>query len=476
MEPNGLPLRTGWNRAGGRQEPCPEEKRAVGFRRLPALRDGRVGEAGRSMADTDTVAKYRRSIATRIEWSLRTNQPEQRLREAAEAHGGRTLLRNVPAASRPSPLSKPRVLREAAREVAELERAAGATYTRILAKLKGRYGRTTLGSVFAPAELNDDWANVPKTDAQPALEAFREGCASVPLNRGVRQSALRMYELLTSATGRQLSDLGHLQDVDLDDWRIDHGVLRNVLRKLGNPAGWIQTWLDAGIPSNVVTRREYTNSYSVLVLNAVVAAIVLALLAGGIYIVYLAGGKVATWFAELDVVIQAASIAVGGAVLTAVTALIVKKIENKHAVDAQFRKDKADLFLGIHEGFRRDVFIQEHEDQTRQQSGQLAVGLPSKGDVLVQRFTMMKFDELKTFAASSVDKEQTVFRIGTLLKLYGELVLTMRKDLGLPCRGLDGETFGIRHVLRNPDLLIDAMEQNPDMTGEELAQREEGKT
>lgn len=224
------------------------------------------------MADTDTVAKYRRSIATRIEWSLRTNQPEQRLREAAEAHGGRTLLRNVPAASRPSPLSKPRVLREAAREVAELERAAGATYTRILAKLKGRYGRTTLGSVFAPAELNDDWANVPKTDAQPALEAFREGCASVPLNRGVRQSALRMYELLTSATGRQLSDLGHLQDVDLDDWRIDHGVLRNVLRKLGNPAGWIQTWLDAGIPSNVVTRREYTNSYSVLVLNAVVAA------------------------------------------------------------------------------------------------------------------------------------------------------------------------------------------------------------
>lgn len=31
MEPNGLPLRTGWNRAGGRQEPCPEEKRAVVF-------------------------------------------------------------------------------------------------------------------------------------------------------------------------------------------------------------------------------------------------------------------------------------------------------------------------------------------------------------------------------------------------------------------------------------------------------------
>lgn len=137
------------------------------------------------MADTDTVAKYRRSIATRIEWSLRTNQPEQRLREAAEALGGRTLLRNVPAASRPSPLSKPRVLREAARELAELERATGATYLGILARLKGRYGRTTLGKVFALAEMDDDWANVPRADAQPALEAFRDGCTLLPRIRAL---------------------------------------------------------------------------------------------------------------------------------------------------------------------------------------------------------------------------------------------------------------------------------------------------
>lgn len=206
------------------------------------------------------------------------------------------------------------------------------------------------------------------------------------------------------------------------------------------------------------------------------AAIVLALLAGGIYIVYLAGGKVATWFAELDVVIQAASIAVGGAVLTAVTALIVKKIENKHAVDAQFRKDKADLFLEFMKAF--DEMFSSKNTKIKRGSNlvNLLLDFRRKATFWCSVSTMMKFDELKTFAASSVDKEQTVFRIGTLLKLYGELVLTMRKDLGLPCRGLDGETFGIRHVLRNPDLLIDAMEQNPDMTGEELAQREEGKT
>ena len=133
------------------------------------------------MAGSDTVAKYRRSIATRMEWTLRTNQPDERRREATEAIGGRTLLRNVPAASRQSPLSKPRVLREAGSELAELERAAGASYPEMLARLERRYRTTTLGSVFASAHLDDDWANVPKSDAQPALAAFRDAAGGRPM-------------------------------------------------------------------------------------------------------------------------------------------------------------------------------------------------------------------------------------------------------------------------------------------------------
>ncbi len=223
------------------------------------------------MADWDTVAKYRRNIATRLEWSLRTNKPEQRLRDATKSLNGRTLLRNVPAASQPSPLSQPRVLREAASELAELEEAAGATYPDMLAMLKGRYGRTVLGDVFPSTQLGDDWASVPKSDAQPALAAFHDACTTLALKKRLRKSAANVHNFLTSATGRQLSDLSHLQDVDLEDWRLDHGVLRNVLQGLGNPAEWIETWLDAGTPSNVVSRRNYVNFYSVFALNAVVA-------------------------------------------------------------------------------------------------------------------------------------------------------------------------------------------------------------
>ena len=224
------------------------------------------------MADADTVAKFRRNTATQIAWSLRTNLPVERLLDATRDTTGRTVLRNVRAANRTSPLSKPRVLREAAPELAELEKAARATYLEMPERLKGCRGTTTVRRMFPSPRLPDNWSNVPKSDLQPALAAFRNGCASLSRPAGARGSAGNILGFLTSATGRQFNDLGHLQDVDLADWQTDHGVLRNVLRKLGNPADWIQTWLNVGTPCNVVSRRDYTNGYSVLVLNAVVAA------------------------------------------------------------------------------------------------------------------------------------------------------------------------------------------------------------
>ena len=80
-------------------------------------------------------------------------------------------------------------------------------------------------------------------------------------------------------------------------------------------------------------------------------AIVLGLLGGAVYLLYLGGGQLLVWFAKLDKLVQAAFIAVGGAVATAVTALIVKQVKNRHTVDAQFRKDKADLFLDFMKAF-----------------------------------------------------------------------------------------------------------------------------
>ena len=224
------------------------------------------------MPDSDTVAKFRRNKATQIEWSIRTNLPVQRLLDETRNTNGRTTLRNVPVAHRTSTLSKPRVLRESASDLTELENAAHATYLKILERLKGRHGRTTVERMFPSQRLPDNWSSVRKSDAQPALTAFHDACASLSLPARVKESAGNIVAFLTSVTGRQFNDLGHLQDVDLADWRTDHGVLRNVLGSLGNPADWVQTWLEAGTPCNISSRDPYTYSYTVLALNAVVAA------------------------------------------------------------------------------------------------------------------------------------------------------------------------------------------------------------
>lgn len=48
----------------------------------------------------------------------------------------------------------------------------------------------------------------------------------------------------------------------------------------------------------------------------------------------------------------------------------------------------------------------------------------------------------------------------------------MRKDVGLACRGLDEDTFGAQVVLKYPDLLLEAVEEDPNMSVDELAKRE----
>ena len=210
--------------------------------------------------------------------------------------------------------------------------------------------------------------------------------------------------------------------------------------------------------------------------TAIAVIVVLGLSLGAVYLLYLFTIQFAVWFAKLDTLVQAAFIAVGGAVLTAITALSIKRIENKHAVDAQFRKDKADLFLEFMKAFDD---LQASERNKRNKRGDNLLNLlkdfQRKSILWCSVRTMKKFDELKDFASSHADDEtQTVDWLGTSLRLYGELVLTMRKDLGLSCRGLDKETFGLRHVLRNPDLLSAAMKENPNMTVDELTQREQG--
>ena len=223
------------------------------------------------MPDSDNLAKLRRNMATQIEWALRTNQPAERLLNTTQdVHGG-TKLTSVETASHSSELSKPRVLREVAAELMKLEKAADLSYLRIRERLKGRHAKTTVGRIFSARSLPGNWSKLQKSDVESALIAFGDCCTSLALPEGVGRSAKHVVEFLTSAAGRELSDLTALRDIDLTDWEFDHGVLRNVLRKLGNPGDWIQTWLDAGTPYNVAWEGYYRNFYSLLALRAVAA-------------------------------------------------------------------------------------------------------------------------------------------------------------------------------------------------------------
>ena len=203
-----------------------------------------------------------------------------------------------------------------------------------------------------------------------------------------------------------------------------------------------------------------------------VAAVLVGLVVGGIYVVYLAIGGIGSWFAGLDVVVQAAFIAVVGAVVTAITALFVKKMENKYAIAAQFRKDKAELFLEFMKAFD-DIFDPDKSKKIKRGSNLLNVLKDFRRKMIVwcDVATMRKFDELRSHAVSIGDA-QTPHTIAATLKLYGELLLSLRRDLGLSCRGLDKERFGLDLVLRHPDLFLNALEEDPDISMNDLVKKE----
>lgn len=206
-----------------------------------------------------------------------------------------------------------------------------------------------------------------------------------------------------------------------------------------------------------------------------IGAVSVGLILGFAYLSYLVASQIQQWIASLDIVIQAALIAVGGAVLTAITALTVKRLENKHAVDAQFRKDKAELFLEFMRAFD-DLFSTDKTKKIKRGDNLLNLLMDFRRKTIVwcRVETIHRFDELKDFAAASTSsgKDQTVEWMAKNLELYGQLLLAMRKDVGLSRRGLDDGTFGLRFRLRNPDLLLQAVSENPNMSLDELAERE----
>lgn len=171
----------------------------------------------------------------------------------------------------------------------------------------------------------------------------------------------------------------------------------------------------------------------------------------------------------MDPVIWAAIITVCGLAIPVTVGLITNSVNNRHAIDAQFRKDKADMFLKFVEAF--DGVFYGQQSTKRSQDSLFKNLLKTRRELIVwcSVETIAKFDEMKEFATDPEYSPGSVGHMFRIMQLYSEFLLALRRDLGLSCKGLDGRTFALRLMLQNPELAIQEFEKNPEMSIDDLA-------
>ncbi len=165
--------------------------------------------------------------------------------------------------------------------------------------------------------------------------------------------------------------------------------------------------------------------------------------------------------ADSDVVV-ASVIATAGVVLSALTAIVVKNIEKTQEVDAQFREKKFELFL---------EFLRQFDKLSMGSDDDLVVFLKD-----FQRRIVFwgSPNVLKCYFGLRVASTQTstVKGLAGSLTSLSDLILAMRKDLGLSNGQLDPKTFGVQLILKNSALMLKVLKENPKMSVEEFARLE----
>lgn len=173
----------------------------------------------------------------------------------------------------------------------------------------------------------------------------------------------------------------------------------------------------------------------------------------------------------MDPVIWAALIAVGGVSITAIVGLLVKMIDKRHTVESQFRKDKADMFIGFMEAFDKIFYDQGQSKKNTVDKALFKSLLKTRREMIVwcSVDTIARFDEIKEFASDPKYPPNTVGHLYHTMQLYSELLIALRRDLGLPSKGLDSRTFALRLLLRRPELAIEEFNKDPLTTIEDLS-------
>ena len=157
-----------------------------------------------------------------------------------------------------------------------------------------------------------------------------------------------------------------------------------------------------------------------------------------------------------------ASLGVG--IVATITALWVKRIEHKHAIDAQFRSQKAELYLEFRQAL--DNISDRPQDELVEQLKEMRAKLLLWGGPS----TVKDYEELVA-ALKGFGEISTVKQLVGAARSMGKFYLSMRKDLGLSNRELTAEDLGLS-IVRHPQLILQAVKENPDMTLDQLSKLE----
>ena len=158
--------------------------------------------------------------------------------------------------------------------------------------------------------------------------------------------------------------------------------------------------------------------------------------------------------------------------LVASGAIYLKHIEHKHSVEAQFRDSKVKLFNEFMEMFdglmHGDGGTEEATATIRKWKRKLLFW----GGPDVVRASLL---------LSTMQSGNTIGSLSDPMEKMGNLILAMRKDLGLSNSGIvrdapsglsKGTILGARQILRHPDLFFRYLREKPSMTMKELTKIE----
>ena len=159
--------------------------------------------------------------------------------------------------------------------------------------------------------------------------------------------------------------------------------------------------------------------------------------------------------------------------LVAAGAIWVKHIEHRHSVEAQFRDAKVKLFNELMDALdkvaTKDIAAEKLLGVLKESKRRMLFWGGPK--------VMNGFLSLSEFGGES----KSVGDMARGLEAMGDLILAMRKDVGLSNRGIvagsmkgisKATVFGARYMLRHPDLFLDCLQKDPSTAIEHLTDLE----